>query len=99
MSWWLSVFVGVLGAVVGLLASGFVANLAVGWYRISSFEAGSAAFVVGFAVLGLVVGFIVGLITSRVVAAGADPGFFKSLGASQAVLLGLVGVVGGSARL
>jgi hypothetical protein len=92
-------FVGALGAVVGLLASAWVANLAVGWYRISSFEAGSAAFVVGFAVLGLVVGFVVGLVTSRVVAGGADPGFLKPLGTSQAIVLGAVGVVGVSARL
>jgi hypothetical protein len=99
MSWSLSMFVGVLTAIVGLLASGFVANLAVGWYRIPSFEAGSAAFVVMFALLGLVVGFIVGLVTSRVVAGGADPGFLKALGSSQAILLGMVAVVGGSARL
>jgi hypothetical protein len=99
MSWSSSMFVGVLTAVVGLLASGFVANLAVGWYRVSTFEAGAAAFVIGFALLGLVVGFIVGVITSRVVAGGTDPGFLKSLGSSQAILLGLVAVVGGSARL
>ena len=99
MSWSSSIFTGLLTAVVGLLVSGFVAQLAVDWYRIPSFEAGSAAFVILFAIAGFVAGLLIGLITSRVIAAGADPGFLKALGFSQAILLGIVAVVGGSARL
>ena len=99
MSWGSSIFVGVITAAVGAIAAGFVATLAVGWYRISSFEAGSAAFVVGFAVLGIVVGFILGVVASRVIGAGANPGFLKALGASHAVLLGITAIVGVSARL
>jgi hypothetical protein len=99
MSWPSSIFVGGLTAAVGLVASGFVASLAVGWYRISSFEAKSAAFVASLAILGLLVGFIIGVVTSRVMAGGAHPGFLAALGASQGVLLGLIGVIGISARL
>ena len=99
MSWGSSIFVGVLTAAVGAVVAGLVANLAVGWYRISGFEAQSGAFVVGFAVLGIVVGFIVGVVASRIIASGANPGFLKALGASNAVLLGIVAIVGVSARL
>lgn len=82
MSWGLSIFVGVLTAVVGAIVSGFVAALAVDWYHISSFEAGSAAFVFGFVFLGLVTGFIIGVITSRVIGSRANPRFWKALGCS-----------------
>jgi hypothetical protein len=99
MSWILSVAVALLTAIVGLLASGWVANLVVGWYRISSFEGGSGYFVVGLALVGGIVGFIVGLAASRIVAAGASPGFLKAAGTSLGAMLALVGAVGGTARL
>jgi hypothetical protein len=99
MSWGSSIFVGVVTAAVGAVAAGFVATLAVGWYRISSFEAGSAVFVVGFGILGLVAGLIIGIVASRVIAGGADPGMLKALGASHGVLLGIIAVVGVAARL
>jgi hypothetical protein len=99
MSWLSSVVIATLTAVVGAIASGYVANLAVGWYRISSFEAGSAAFVIGLGLLGLVAGLLIGLVTSRVMASGGDPGFIRTLGTSQAILLGLVAVVGTGGRL
>jgi hypothetical protein len=99
MSWGSSIFVGVVTAAVGGVVAGFVANLAVGWYRISSFEAGSAAFVFGFALLGLVAGFIIGIVASRIVAGGPNPGVLNALGVSHGVLLGIAAVVGVSARL
>ena len=46
MSWISTIFAALISAVAGLLLSGFVASLAVGWYRISSFEGGSGYFVV-----------------------------------------------------
>lgn len=98
MSWPSSFLVGILTAAVGTIAAGVVANLAVGWYRISSFEAGSAAFVVGFALLGLVAGLIIGVATSRLLA-GSAPSFLRVLGTAQVVLLGLVAAVGAGARL
>jgi len=52
-----------------------------------------------FALLGLVVGLALGVISSRVVEAMANPGFFKTVGISVAAMLALVGVVGGVGRL
>jgi hypothetical protein len=66
---------------------------------VSHLEAGSAAFVVGFAILGIVVGFLIGVIASRTVGSGADPSFLRALAVSQVVLLGATAVVGVSARL
>jgi hypothetical protein len=99
MSWGSSIFVGVITATVGAVVAGFVATLAVNWYRISSFEAGSAAFVVGFAILGIVAGFLIGIIASRAIGSGADPSFLRTLGVSNGVLLGIAAVIGVSARL
>lgn len=103
MSWGLSLLVGLLTAVVGLFVSGFVANLAVGWYRISSFEGGSGYFVVGMALLGGIASLAIGIGVSRFLAAavagGTDPSFLKALGLSLAVVLGINGLVAGGARL
>ena len=99
MSWGSSILVGVLTATVGAVVAGLVASLAVGWYRVSSFEAGSAAFVIIFILLGIVAGFLIGIIASRTVGSGADPSFWRSLGISQASLLSITAVVGVSARL
>ena len=99
MSWPLSIFVGVLTGIIGLIASAIVAGLAASWYRIPGFEAQSAAFVASLAILGLVVGFIIGIVTSRVVAGSSAPGFLRAFGTSQGILLGLIALVGGVARL
>jgi hypothetical protein len=99
MSWGLSVLVGVITAAVGAVVAGFVATLAVGWYRISGFEAGSAAFVVSFAILGILVGFIIGVIASRTIGSGVSPSFLRALGVSHAALFAIAAIVGVSARL
>jgi hypothetical protein len=56
MSWLASFVVALLTAAVGLVLGGYLASLAVGWYRVSSFEGGAGYFVVAFALLGFVVG-------------------------------------------
>ena len=99
MSWSSSIFVGILTAIIGLIASALVASLAASWYRVPSFEAQSAAFVVSLAILGFLVGLAVGIITTRVMAANGAGGFLKSLGSANAILLGLIAVVGITARL
>lgn len=99
MSWLSSIGVAILTGVVGMLVSGFIANLAVGWYRISSFEGGSGYFVVGMALLGLIGGAVIGIVAARFVAAGAEPGFLKALGAGVGTV-GILGLtIGGGARL
>lgn len=98
MSWVSSLLVAVLTGLLGMVLSGVVANLAVGWYRISSFEGGAGYFVVGTALLGFIGAAIIGLVTARTMA-GADPSFIKVLGVSGAIVLGAVGTVGGISRL
>ncbi|HET7217021.1 MAG TPA: hypothetical protein VFJ02_03200, partial [Vicinamibacterales bacterium] len=99
MGWLASVVVGIITALVAMVASGLVAGLAVDWYRISSFEGGAGYFVVFMALFGLLAGFVFGLITSRVVAARPRPGFLKALAASCGVIAGILGVIAGTARL
>ena len=99
MSWLATAVVAVVTAVVGALASGFVANLAVRWYHISGFEGLSGYFVVALALGGLVGGLLIGVVASRTVGSGSDPSAVRALGASLGVLLSIVGLAGGAARL
>jgi hypothetical protein len=96
MSWSSSFFVGVLTGIVGLFVGGLVASLAASWYRVPSFEAQSAAFVVSLAILAGFVGFLIGIITSRVIPA---PAFLKALGSANGILVGVTAVVGLTAWL
>ncbi|WP_321473248.1 hypothetical protein [uncultured Paludibaculum sp.] len=84
MSWLLTILVGVLTAVACGAAACYLGTLCVDWYRISSFEGGSGYFVVFLTLLGLVIGLILGIVTSRVVAGGASPGFLRAQGLSLA---------------
>ncbi len=99
MTWLSSIFVAVLTAAVSCVASFLVASLAVGWYRISSFEGGSSYWVISIALGGLIAGLILGLIVARVVAAGAQPSVLKALGFSLLLVLGINGAVGAVSRV
>jgi len=99
MGWLRSVLVACITGILSLFASGYVADLAVPWYQISSFESGAGYFVVFMALVGGVAGFVVGLITSRAVAARPRPGFSKSLAFSCATVAVLLAAVAGVARL
>ncbi|MEO5799930.1 MAG: hypothetical protein ABIZ70_11050, partial [Gemmatimonadales bacterium] len=99
LTWLTSFFVGVLTAVVALFVAGLVASLAVDWYRISSFEGGSGYFVVFVALGGMIAGFLVGIVTARIVAAGAQPGFLRAQGFALLVVGGVALTIGGVARL
>lgn len=99
MSWLASVAVALVTAGVGLVLGGYLASLAVGWYRVPSFEGGAGYFVVGFALLGAVVGLVVGLVMSRVVEPSLHLGTWKTLLASQVAVTTIALVVGGVARL
>ena len=99
MSWLRSILVACITGILSLFASGYVADLAVGWYQISSFEDGSGYFVVFMALVGGAAGFVVGLITSRAVAARPKAGFLKGLAFSCASVAVLLASVAGVARL
>lgn len=99
MGWLLSLVVALLTAVAGCLGAGFLADVCVGWYRISSREGGSGYFILFMGLLGLVAGFVVGLICARVVAASAQPGFLKALGLGLGASAGLLAVIAALAWL
>ena len=99
MGWLRSFLVACITGILSLFASGYVADLAVTWYQISSFEGGAGYFVVFMALVGGAAGFVVGLITSRAVAARPRPGFSKSLAFSCATVAVLLAAVAGVARL
>src|ERR1043166_8226881 len=92
MSWISSVVVALLTGGLALFVAGCVAGACVSWYRISGFEGGSGYFMGAIALLGGIAGMFIGLITSRLVAASPAPGFFKSLGLSWGIVLGIAGV-------
>jgi hypothetical protein len=99
MTWPASIGAALITAVTATLAAGFGAALAVEWYNIPGREGESGYFVVGLALLGFLAGLVIALATCRVVAAGAHPGFARGLGLSLAIVLGLVAIVTGTARL
>jgi hypothetical protein len=99
MSWLASLLVALATAAVGLVLGGYVASLAVSWYRVSSFEGGAGYFVVAFALLGFIVGLLVGLVMSRFVAGAMQLGFWQTLLASEVAVSALALIVGGVARL
>lgn len=87
MSWPASILISVLSGALGLVCAGLIAQLCTGWYRISSFEGGAGYFVVFTALLGGLAALVIGLVVSRLMAAGAEPGFFKGLGAALGAVL------------
>jgi hypothetical protein len=98
MGWPASIGVGILTGIASLFLAGYLANLAVGWYSVSSFEGGSGYFVLGLALLAGFAGILIGVITARVIAGGADPGFLKAIAYSLLIALGSIGVIGGVSR-
>src|SRR6185369_14700409 len=92
MSWMVSVFVGFLTGVLGLLAAGFIAAACVSWYHISSFEGKSGYFMAAIALLGGMAGVIIGMVTGRLLAGAAVVGFLKDLGLSWAIVLAIAGI-------
>lgn len=80
MSWLSSILVSFLTGALGLLFGGFIMNLCVSWYRVSSFEGKSGYAIVGVAFLGGIAGFFLGLVVTRVVAGGAEPSALKGFG-------------------
>ena len=90
MSWLASIAIALLTAAVGLMLGGYLASLAVGWYRVSSFEGGAGYFVVGLALVGFVVGLALGLFVSRVVAVSVGFGFWNAFFASQLTIFSAV---------
>lgn len=91
--------VALLSGIAALLLAGFIANLCVSWFHISSREGMSGYYVIFNALGGGLAGLVIGFITARVVAGHYGAGFGRELAASLGVLLMLAGVVALTARL
>jgi len=98
MSWPASIFSALLTGLLALFVGGFIAAMAVDWYHISGREGASGYFVAGIAILSFGAGVVIGLITARMVAAGAHPGFLKALGISLGLVIGIGAVSLGLTR-
>lgn len=101
MSWVITAFVALLGALAGGAGMFAIGEACVKWYRISSFEGKSGYFVVLLMFAGVVGGAILGAIGARFGYAAAEPGPGShgpwQLGAGLgAVGVGLLVVLGGS---
>jgi hypothetical protein len=99
LGWLSSLAVAVLTAVAGCLGAGFLADVCVGWYRISSREGNAGYFVAFMGLFGLVGGFVIGLVCARIVAGGATPGFLRGLGVALGAALGGLVLIAGAAWL
>jgi MFS family permease len=99
MGWAASIFIALCTGLTGAVLAGFVAALAVDWYRITSFEGASGYFMGAMILLGFAGGLLLGLVTSRVVAAWLDAGFFKTFAVAEGLTVGVVVLVGVVARL
>lgn len=95
-SWLGSIGIGVLVAIAAGVLGGWLANRAVDWYSISSFEGGSGYFVVGLALMSAIAGFVIGVVASRIVSGSA---FSVQLGVSLAAATVVIGSVGIVSRL
>lgn len=98
MSWLVSIVIALATAVVGTVASGYVASLSADWYRVSSFEGKSGFMVVGIALAGGLASFVLALVVCRVVAAWPEPGALKALALSMGLVIALAGTAAGAAR-
>jgi hypothetical protein len=93
MRWMTYFFLSLPMAVLGLLGAGFVANAAVRWYRVSSFEGKSGFFVVGWALAGAVVAFVASLVILGMLRPQEGAGYLRGLGVVTGVLAGVFGLV------
>lgn len=99
MNWWVSILVGLLMAAFGAVYGGFMANAAVKWLRISSFEGGSGYFVVFLGLAGLMAGLVLGIVVSRFVGGPGLLGFAQAMGVAVSILGGGITLLGGMAWL
>ncbi len=78
MSWFISLLVALLSGAASLFIAGFIANLCVSWYDVSSREGASGFFVIYMALFGGIIGAVIGLIVARQTAGYAGQDFGRS---------------------
>lgn len=99
MNWLAAIFLGLLTGLIGGMYAGFVADRAVPWLRISSFEGGSGYFVILMGILGFLGATVVGITTCRLVGHAGEGGVARGFGASLVVVFGVITGAGALAWL
>lgn len=96
MNWFTAVFTGLLTAVLGAFAVGWLSDRYwTQWLRVSSREGQAGYVVILHGLIGAVVGLVVGVIASRWLGGGPGLGFLKGLGGGVSAVVVLAGVVTG----
>ncbi|MFT3665472.1 hypothetical protein [Piscinibacter sp.] len=90
-------FTGLLSAAAGLVLVGWLAGQCIRWYRISSFEGGSAYFAIMLALGGAIAGFVIGAVCAWRVGSAPGGTFVRGLALALAVDLALVALATGLA--
>lgn len=91
MSWMAASFLGLLTGAMAMIYAALVADLAVSWLHISTFEGGSGYFVIFMGMLGLLGGTVVGITICRLV---GGKGGLRGFGAAVLVVGGVITVAG-----
>jgi len=91
VSWFVSILIGLLTAGFGALFGFFVADQAVRWLRVSTFEGAAGYAVMLWALLALIGGLVVGIVVSRWLGGPGVAGAARGLG--YGVLILGVGIV------
>ncbi len=99
MPWLAAIFLGLLTGLIGGIYAGYVADRAVPWLRISSFEGGSGYFVFFMGIFGFLGATVLGIVTCRLVGHDGEGGVARGFGASLLVVLGLITGAGALAWL
>ncbi len=99
MNWPLSILVGFLSGIAGLFSAGWAASLHGGWHQVSTREGNLGYFIILMALLGGIAFFIAGLVIARILAAGGEAGFVKTLGLALALVVVITGAAMGLSRV
>ena len=95
MTWLHSILIAILSGTLGLFCGGFVMAGCARWHHISNLNGKAGFAIIGVALLGGIAAFVIGLVTARVLAAGASPGFIKALGTAAGIVVGVAAISAG----
>lgn len=99
MNWLATIFFGLLTGFVGGACGLFVAERAVDWLRISSFEGGAGYFVMFMTLLAFIGSLVIGLVACRLAGGPGLPGIARGFGVAVGIVLAVISLLGGLAWL
>lgn len=88
----IALFVGLLTGTLGFFVAGFYGAAYCKWYRVSTFEGAAGYVMAAIAMLGAILGLIIAGVVSRFIAVDSTPGFFKGLGVSCGLVIGIAAI-------